>query len=107
MTRLIWIVAGCALLVWSGFAWLGHGLVEWIAAFAGNNAGELTLGPDLAALLVWLANLLAAAGSVVVVLIWLIGCAAIMILAAIASRLLARRTPGLKRSAYRLPPGRH
>jgi hypothetical protein len=107
MMRMIWILAACALQVWSGFAWLSHGLVEWLAAFAGNHAGQLTLGPELAALLVWLADLLVAAGGIVIVLVWLTGCVAIALLAWILSRLMAPRASRPRLPGYRLPPGRY
>lgn len=106
MSRLIWIVAGAAFLVWSGFAWLSHGVVEWIAAFASNHADRLTLGPDFAGLLAWSAELVAAAGGVAIFLIWLIGCAAIAVLAFLSSQLLARRVPRPQLPGYQLPPSR-
>lgn len=106
MTKLIWIIAGGAFLVWSGFAWLSHGLLDWIAAFASDHAGQLTLGPNLTELLTWLAGFAASAGGVVIVVIWMIGCAVIAGLALLSSKLLARRRPGPSWSGYRLPPRR-
>lgn len=105
MTRLIWGVAGVAILAWSGVAWLGHGLVEWIAAFAGSHADQLTLGPDLAGLLAWLAGVAGAAGGIVIVLVWLAGCVAIAVVAAVLSRLLGRRS-NQHRPGYPLPYSR-
>lgn len=105
MTRFVWGVAGVAILVWSGVAWLGHGLVGWIAAFASSNADQLTLGPDLAGLLAWLAGVLGAAGGIVIVLVWLAGCVAIAVVAAVLSRLLGRRS-NLHTPGYRLPYNR-
>ncbi|MBS4049238.1 MAG: hypothetical protein KG075_23035 [Alphaproteobacteria bacterium] len=98
MNKLIWIVAGFALLVWSGLAWLGHGLLEWATAFASSNADQLTLGSEFSGLLVWLAGLLDGAGGFIIAVIWLVVSAAIVAVAAILSRLLGQRsspqTPG-------------
>ncbi len=94
MNKLIWIVASFALLVWSGLAWLGHGLLEWATAFASSNADQLTLGSEFSGLLVWLAGLLDGAGGFIIGVIWLVVSAAIVAVAAILSRLLGRRTDG-------------
>jgi len=98
MNKLIWIVASFALLVWSGLAWLGHGLLEWATAFASSNADQLTLGSEFSGLLVWLAGLLDGAGGFIIAVIWLVVSAGIVAVAAILSRLLGQRsspqTPG-------------
>jgi hypothetical protein len=94
MNKLIWIVASFALLVWSGLAWLGHGLLEWATAFASSNADQLTLGSEFSGLLVWLAGLLDGAGGFIIAVIWLVVSAGIVAVAAILSRLLGQRTDG-------------
>jgi hypothetical protein len=92
MNKLIWAVAGIAILVWSGLAWLGHGLLEWATAFASSNADRLTLGSEFSGLLVWLAGLLDGAGGFIIAVIWFIVSAGIVAVAAILSRLLGRQS---------------
>ncbi len=106
MNKLIWIVAGFALLVWSGLAWLGHGLLEWATAFASSNADQLTLGSEFSGLLVWLAGLLDGAGGFIIAVIWLVVSAAIVAVAAILSRLFGQRASGQQPSGYRMLSGR-
>lgn len=106
MNKLIWAVAGIAILVWSGLAWLGHGLLEWATAFASSNADRLTLGSEFSGLLIWLAGLLDGAGGFIIAAIWLIVSAAIVAVAAILSRLLGRRAAGQQLSGYRMLSGR-
>lgn len=105
MNKLIWAVAGLAILVWSGVAWLGHGLLEWATGFASSNAEQLTLGSEFSGLLVWLAGLLDGAGGFIIAVIWLVVSVAIVAVAAVLSRLLGRQSrpqiPG-----YQLPYNR-
>ncbi len=72
MTRLVLALAGAGALLWSLLAWGAWAFVDWFAGLAAGDA-QPWLPPDLAPLLSMLGGLLAAAGFVGVVLVWLLG----------------------------------
>lgn len=92
MARLVWWVAALGLLGWTLLAWLGHALLGWGAGLVSGGAIALPLEAEAAAWLSWLALLLGQASGAIVIAIWALGAGVILILAAVARRILARKT---------------
>jgi hypothetical protein len=93
MRRLISILAGGALLVWTLLCWLAYGLgdviEDWLSAHAGWIAGDTVLASLVHAML----NAGQGLGLIFIVIIWLIGAGVILAPALLLRRLLRKRAP--------------
>lgn len=102
MTRLVLLLAFAAALFWSLVAWGAWAFVDWFAGFAAGDA-QPWLPPELAPLLATLGSLFAAAGFAGVIVVWLLGLAAIL-----AAALFGLWVGGVMRTRplHQLPPDR-
>ena len=91
MGRLVWGIAGLGLLAWTLLAWLGHAVIEWGSGLAASGAIALPVTGEAADWLSWSALLLGNVSEVVVIIVWALGAAMILAVAAVAKRLLVRR----------------
>ncbi|MBX9740907.1 MAG: hypothetical protein K2X62_12570 [Beijerinckiaceae bacterium] len=98
MRKLIWGGTWFLLALWSLLAWASHSLVEWAGQLAARNSDMVTGHPETVEWLSWAANAAGVAGGSIVIVIWAIGCALALGLAAILSRLVGSREP-----TYRQP----
>ncbi|MFN4275240.1 MAG: hypothetical protein ACK4FJ_02990 [Ferrovibrio sp.] len=106
MQRAIWIIAAVAFFAWSVLAWLGNAMLGWLAEFVAGNAGQLTVGDELAGWLSWAAALADSAGGALIVIIWLLGSVTIAVAAVVISRLAQWHSGSQRSHAYKtLPPG--
>lgn len=93
MRSLIKIVAAIVLVLWSLFAWAVHALLGAAAGFAVANTWLIPVPPEW---VYWAAAVLDGAsgvGSVLVWIVWALGAAMILIVAAIALKLAGRSAP--------------
>ena len=104
MRRLMWILALVAAVLWSFLAWGTYALLGWLGDGLAANADLVTGHPETVVRLSWLAGLLTSLGLAGVIVIWLIGCALILVVPAVLR--LAGRSSRVSRSPrWALPPG--
>lgn len=89
MRALIALGALVGLALWSGLAWLAHGLVDQAGAFATRHADKVTSHPETVEWLSWAAGLSGDLGGWVVLGVWALGSIAI-VGAAIAAAVLGK-----------------
>ena len=87
MTRLIWVLALAAVVLWSLFSWGSYALVtgggEWLSA----NAGLLGLQAESQYWLQWSLRLVEQFGVALLWIVWGFGTAAVLVGAWVATRL--------------------
>lgn len=73
MKKLVWVVLGVGILIWSGLAWFVHSLVGWGGAVASGNADILTPVPEAVEWLSWFAIFGTNIGEWIIISVWALG----------------------------------
>ena len=92
MRNLVWGVTALLLLLWSGLAWLAHGLVGVGGEFVATNADILPADPLLVEWASWLASAGTGVGEWLIVALWALVSLVIVALGFVAARLVPRFT---------------
>ena len=88
MQKLVFIVTGTALLVWSGVAWLAYTLIRLGGQAVASNADVLPAGPEFVEIASWLAVFGTGVGEWIVIIVWAAVAAIILALGFVAKWIL-------------------
>lgn len=97
MRRVILFLAAIVLGLWSLFCWAVYNLLGFAGGIASANIGLIPFPPEI---VLWTVDILGGVGAVSVWIVWLLGAAAIGMLALIPLAFTARQPP---RPAVDLP----
>lgn len=97
MRPLIQTVLVFAATVWSLLIWGSYLLLGWIGGLAARHADAVTGHPETVVWLSWLADFLTSLGLIGLIIAWLVGLAALLLIA-VAARVLGRRTRSARAS---------
>lgn len=92
MKKLVWILTGLAIALWSLVAWVTHGLVGVAGGMIASNADILPADPLLIEWTSWLASLGTGIGEWLVVAVWGFVSLVLLALGYVATKLVPRLT---------------
>ena len=98
MKTLIWIATWVVIAIWSGLAWIAHGLVSVGGSLVANNADLIPADPLLVEWVSWLASVGTGVGEWLVFALWAIVSLVIFALGFVTTRLLPRLQTSLQRN---------
>lgn len=98
MRTLIWIATWVTIAIWSGLAWIAHGLVGAGGSLVAGNADIIPADPLLIEWASWLATAGTGIGEWLIVAIWAVVSAVILALGFVATKLLPRLNPTVQNS---------
>jgi hypothetical protein len=98
MKTLIWIATWVVIAIWSGLAWIAHGLVSVGGSLVANNADIIPADPLLIEWASWLASVGTGVGEWLVIALWAIVSLVILALGFVTTRLLPKVQASLQRN---------
>lgn len=90
MRKVVWLIAIAVLAVWSLLAWGVGSMVDTAGDWAAANADRVSSTPEVIEGLSWALGGLGSAGEVIVAIVWFVGVAVIVLIAAVVQRLAGR-----------------
>ena len=96
MRTLIWIVTWVVIALWSGLAWIAHGLVGVGGNLVAGNADLIPADPLLIEWASWLVSSGTGIGEWLIVALWAIVSTIFLALGFVATRLLPRFKPAIQ-----------